>query len=126
MSIPVELPTLASVASQFGPAAFFVTTGDDGRAHLSHVAVTWVADMLRVDIGRSGARNSAKRPATVLLWPPIEPGGYSLIVDVIAQACGDHALLTPERAVLHRPALPVGDAPVDGGASGGAESVVGA
>ena len=126
MSIPVELPTLAAVACRFGPAAFFVTTGDDGRAHLSHVAVTWAGDTLRIDIGRSGARNSAQRPATVLLWPPIEPGGYSLIVDVLAQVCGDHALLTPERAVLHRPALPVGDAPVDAGASGDGERVVGA
>ena len=124
MSIPVELATLRAVARDYGPAGFFVTTGDDGRAHLSHVAVTWVDDIVRVDIGRSGARNIAQRAATVLLWPPIEPGGYSLIVDVIAEAYGDHAMLTPERAVLHRPALPAGDAPVDTDASGGGESVV--
>jgi len=104
MSIPVEIVALADAMERHGPAAFFLTTGDDGRAHVSHVAVTWVGDELRVDVGRSGARNAAARPSTTLLWPPIEAGGYSLIVDVAARVHDGHAVLTPQRAVLHRPA----------------------
>lgn len=104
MSIAVEIPALADAILRYGASAFFLTTSDLGRAHVSHVGVTWQGDQLRVGVGRSGAGNVAARPATVLLWPPIEPGGYSLIVDVDAIVVDDHALLTPQRAVLHRPA----------------------
>jgi len=44
------------------------------------------------------------------LWPPNEPGGYSLIVDgeiAVAAAVGDgdaHGIVTATKAVLHRPA----------------------
>jgi hypothetical protein len=114
MSIPVDIPALADAVAKYGPSAFFLTTGDTGRAHVSHVAVTWIGDDLCVDAGRSGSRNVAARPGTVLLFAPVEVGGYSLIVDVVARIDGDRARLTPERAVLHRPA----PAP-DAGASGG-------
>jgi hypothetical protein len=40
-----------------------------------------------------------------LLWPPNEPGGYSLIVDGAAAPSDDGRIaVTPTRAVLHRPA----------------------
>jgi hypothetical protein len=47
-----------------------------------------------------------------LLWPPAEPGGYSLIVDGTAAAGVREGRLavTPTRAVLHRPASAPGDA----------------
>lgn len=105
MSIPVTLETLAATIGTYGPAAFFLTAGAaDPRPHVSHVAVRWEAGELCVGIGRSGARNLASVPAAVLLWPPVEEGGYSLIVDVQGRVDGDLARLVPERAVLHRPA----------------------
>ena len=117
MSIPVTLETLAATIDTYGPAAFFLTAGAaDPRPHVSHAAVRWEAGELCVGVGRSGARNLAAVPAAVLLWPPVEEGGYSLIVDVQGRVDGDVARLVPERAVLHRPApteAPA-DAPADG------------
>jgi hypothetical protein len=104
MSIPVELPALAGAIVEYGAAAFFLTTGDDGRAHVAHVATSWHDDRLVLTAGRSSRRNAAARPATVLLFAPVEVGGYSLIVDVVAEVVGEQVLLRPERAVLHRPA----------------------
>ena len=114
MSVPVEIPALADATVQYGAAAYFLTTSDDGRPHISHVTVGWVGDDLRVAVGRSGLRNISARPAAALLWSPVVPGGYSLIVDVVARVDDDHALLSPERAVLHRPAPGL-----DGAAPGG-------
>lgn len=115
MSIPVELPALAGAIAEFGGVGFLLTTGDDGRAHVAHVATRWQEDLLVVEAGRSSRRNATARPSTVLLFPPVEAGGYSLIVDVQAEVVGEQLRLTPEGAVLHRPA-PV-DAPT-GTASG--------
>ena len=41
-----------------------------------------------------------------MLWPPAEPGGYSLIVDGRGQLIDDSLRVVPHRAVLHRPAVP--------------------
>ncbi|PRC51529.1 hypothetical protein C6A85_63615, partial [Mycobacterium sp. ITM-2017-0098] len=41
-----------------------------------------------------------------LVWPPREPGGYTLIVDGAASASGDGLSIQPTGAVLHRPATP--------------------
>lgn len=110
MSIPVPLDALITRTGEYGPVAFLLTTGAaDPRPHVSHVAVTWADGELVVDVGRSGTRNLAAVPAAVLLWPPVEPGGYSMIVDVVGRVADGRAHLRPERAVLHRPA-PV-DAP---------------
>lgn len=110
MSIPVPLDALAARLDEYGPAAFFLTTGGgDPRPHVAHVAVRRDGDELVVGVGRSGARNLAAQPAAVLLWPPVEPGGFSMIVDVTGRVDGDVARLRVERGVLHRPA-PV-DAP---------------
>ncbi len=118
MSIPVTLDELAARIVEYGPAAFFLTTGlSDPRPHVSHVAVTWRGDELCVGIGRRGAANLTAEPAAVVLWPPVEPGGYSLIVDVQGRVEDDVALLRPEGAVLHRPApvdAPTGAPPADG------------
>jgi hypothetical protein len=117
MSIPVELPALAATIVEYGGAAFLLTTGDDGRAHVAHVPTSWRGDRLVVDAGRSSRRNATARPATVLLFPPVEVGGYSLIVDVLAEVTDDDLVLAPQRAVLHRPA----PNPVDPAAPGACE-----
>lgn len=104
MSVPVELPDLAAAIEKYGPSAYFLTTRDDGRPHVGHLPVRWDGNDLVVDLGRGAAHNIVERPASVLLWPPVEAGGFSLIVDVMATADGNVARLVPERAVLHRPA----------------------
>lgn len=95
--------------------AYLVTVDDEYRVH----TVT-VEPQLRehvMDVGLIGGRtrkNVENRSAVTLLWPPSEPGGYSLIVDGLAEvadatdSADDTAVLrvVPTRALLHRNADP--------------------
>jgi hypothetical protein len=92
--------------------AYLVTVDDDYRVH----TVT-VEPQLRervMDVGQIGGRtrkNVESRSAVTLLWPPREPGDYSLIVDGRAEVTAsddDTAELrvVPTRALLHRNADP--------------------
>ena len=110
MSIPVEVEALPETIARYGPATFLLTTSDDGRPHATHVVVEVDGPRLRCPLGRRTARNGAAQPLVSFLWPPNEPGGYSLIVDgeiaVEPAVCdGDaHGVVTATKAVLHRPA----------------------
>lgn len=105
----VDLKRLAAALHEFS-FAYLITVDDDYRAH----TVT-VEPVLRdgvLDVGPVGARtgkNLANRIDATLLWPPREPGGYSLIVDGqadVTDAANDTVALeiTPTRALLHRSA----------------------
>ena len=59
-----------------------------------------------LEAGRRTVGNAAARPAVALLWPPAEPGGYSLIVDGDATTADDRLVVAPTKAVLHRPGPP--------------------
>lgn len=118
MSIPVDLDALAATIDERGPVAFFLTGGPDGRPHATHATISLADGVVRIPAGRKTARNAGDRPAVSLLWPPDEPGGYSLIVDgdaVVEGTPGEGAVavVTPTFAVLHRPA---DHQPADGGA----------
>ncbi|MEO5840000.1 MAG: hypothetical protein ABIQ73_27865 [Acidimicrobiales bacterium] len=104
MSIAVAVEHLGEEMARFGPSAFVLTTSDDGRAHISHVAVTHDDGVLRCTVGRRSAENAATRAQIAVLWPPGETDGYSLIVDADAVVDGSELRLTPTKAVLHRPA----------------------
>jgi pyridoxamine 5'-phosphate oxidase-like protein len=104
VSIAVALTEIAAAAEPYGDAAFLATGGEDGRPHLSHVRVRFVDNQITLAAGRRSRANAADRPRVVVLWPPHEPDGYSLIVDADAAAAGDELVLTPTSAVLHRPA----------------------
>ncbi|MDQ2883923.1 MAG: hypothetical protein M3Y48_22910 [Actinomycetota bacterium] len=41
-----------------------------------------------------------------MVWPPADPGDYSLIVDGVGSMRDDELAVAPTRAVLHRPAPP--------------------
>jgi hypothetical protein len=110
MSIPVELPTLVATMATYGDTAFLLTGGDDGRPHIAHVVVQPATAGLTVGAGRTSTANVRARPRAALLFAPVEPGGYSLIVDVDATAQGSGLLLTPTGAVLHRAATGAGGA----------------
>lgn len=104
MSVSVDLAALAEQVDSYG-FAYLLTVGDDLRAHAVAVRPVLVGGVLRVDgLGRRTRANLVSRPATSLVWPPVEPGGYSLIVDARATVTAPGADLAPEHAVLHRPA----------------------
>jgi hypothetical protein len=64
--------------------------------------------VLAAEAGKRSAANATARPSVSLLFPPLAAGGYSLIVDgtalVVASENGARVLVTPTKAVLHRPA----------------------
>ena len=109
MSIPVEVEALSETVARYGPETFLLTTGADGRPHATHVVVEIDGAILRCGIGRRTARNATEQPLVSFLWPPAEPGGYSLIVDgeiVIERADEERVgAITATKAVLHRPAV---------------------
>lgn len=103
MSVKVDLDELGSALADFS-FAYLITVGADHRAHA--IAVTPVLAGGVFDLGAPGAttsRNLEQHPTVTLVWPPGEPGGYSLIVDGIGTV-GASLTVAPERAVLHRPA----------------------
>ena len=108
MSIPVPLDRLLVAIAERGGSAYVLTVGDDGRAHAVHCGVCWEGDFLTADVGKRTASNAGARPSISLLYPIRGDGDYSLIVDGTARVAsredGQRLLITPTRAVLHRPA----------------------
>jgi hypothetical protein len=110
MSIPVELSALRDRIEEYGYRGYLLTAGPDGRPHSVGVGVKWVDDVLVTAPGNSTVANASARPLVALLWPPAEPGGYSLIVDAEVLSVvgggdgGNSVTMKPTHAVLHRPA----------------------
>ncbi|HVQ84109.1 MAG TPA: pyridoxamine 5'-phosphate oxidase family protein [Mycobacterium sp.] len=124
----VDVERLAAALADY-PFGYLITVDDGYRVH----TVT-VEPQLRnlpdgpdgpraiVDVGLVGGhtrKNLADRRDVTLLWPPPQPGGYSLIVDGTAEvtdADDETARLgvVPTRALLHREA----DADSPGAAKG--------
>jgi hypothetical protein len=110
MSIAVDLERVRAEAERRGAGAFLLSVTDDGRPHVVAVTVGWDAGAPTMTGGRTSVRNATHRPGVTLLWPPDDPGGYSLILDGEAtaepDAAGDGGNISIEvtRAVLHRPA----------------------
>ena len=116
----VDLKRLAAALPDY-PFADLITVDDGYRVH----TVTVEPELRGLPDGPEGSRaivdvgligghtrdNLAHRRDVTLLWPPREPGGYSLIVDGRAEptdADGETARLgvVPTRALLHREADP--------------------
>jgi hypothetical protein len=103
--------------------AYLVTVDDEYRVHT--VTVEPELHEGAMDVGLIGGRtrkNVESRSAVTLLWPPSEPGGYSLIVDgraaVVETADTDDSTaalrVAPTRALLHRNADPNSPGPATG------------
>jgi hypothetical protein len=104
MSLKVELGELAKTLEPYG-FAYLVTVGDGARAHVLAVTPVLGDDGLVVGgVGRHSQENAAERPSVTLVWPPVEPGGFSLLVDGAATVDGETITVAPTKAVLHRPA----------------------
>jgi hypothetical protein len=104
VSVKVELTELAKTIEPYG-FAYLVSVGDSGRAHV--LAVTPVLDddgLVVGGVGRHSQANASSRPDVTLVWPPFEPGGFSLLVDGTATVDGSTITVAPVKATLHRPA----------------------
>lgn len=106
MSIPVDLADLEQVAASH-PFAYVLTVGDGLRPHLVAVRPRFDGPgELVAEVGRTTLANVAARPDITLVWPPVTPDGYSLVVDARAHAgTADGTIaISAVGAVLHRPA----------------------
>lgn len=116
----VDLERLAAALGDY-PFAYLITVDDDYRAHTVAVEPTLRSlpddpegPRAIIDVGPIGGHtreNLAQRSDVTLLWPPREPGGYSLIVDGRAEGTdsADETAglgVVPTRALLHRDAAP--------------------
>ena len=109
MSIPVAIDDLVTATAERG-WAYLLTVRDDLRPHIVAVDPVWDGEQMVIAVGKGTAHGVSQRPLISLCYPPVEDGGYSLIVD------GDGAVdsggadgepsvrFTPTGAVLHRPA----------------------
>lgn len=106
MSVKVDIDRLSDTLSDFA-FGYLITVGDDFRAHTVAVDPALSDGVFHVDsIGNGTRRNVIQHADITLLWPPLESGGYSLIVDGHGEVLDDGLRVTPVRAVLHRPATP--------------------
>jgi hypothetical protein len=108
MSIAVPLEQLRAALAERGEKAYLLTVSDEACPHAVHETIGWEGDLLAADVGRRSAANAAARPRVSLLYPVRADGDYSLIVDgtamVESREGGHRVLITPTKAVLHRPA----------------------
>jgi hypothetical protein len=104
-------------------SGYLITVDDDCRVHTVDVTPELHEQVIEVGlIGGRTRRNIENRGAVTLLWPPSDPGGYSLIVDGVAElsdtADSDDntasVRVAPTRALLHRKADPGGSGPAKG------------
>ena len=102
VTVPVGLEQLCSEAAKYGDAPYLLTVSDDGRPHAVSVRVSWERGNLELSGGTRSRSNASIRPDVTLLWPAIEDGGFSLIVDGSASVSGEQIVIRPASAVLHR------------------------
>ena len=113
MSIEVDVTKLDDEMQRFGAQAYLLSVSDDATAHVAHLTFALSGDALRCGVSRTAARNVKSRPRISVLWPPYEPGGYSMIVDGDCELSSgtaadgaDELAIRPVTGVLHRPAAP--------------------
>ena len=102
MTVPVGLEQLFTEAAKYGDAPYLLTVSDDGRPHAVSVRISWENGNLQLSGGTRSRSNASRRPEVTLLWPAIEHGGFSLIVDGSASVSGEQIVIRPASAVLHR------------------------
>lgn len=104
MSVKVDLDKLADALADF-TFAYLITVGDDYRAHTVAVDPALADGVLDVgSVGNTTHRNVTAHGDVTVVWPPREPGGYSLIVDGSGRVTDGALRVAPTRAVLHRKA----------------------
>lgn len=104
MSIIVPIPELAEALARY-PWGYCLTVGEAQRSHALAVPTDFREGALHLRGGRTSLANAAAQPQVTMVFPHPAPGGYSLIVDGVAQIVGDELTITPQHAILHRPAI---------------------
>ena len=102
MSVAVSLEELAEAVGRYS-WCYVITVGDSGAAHLSAVTPSLDGGVFTCDVGRSTVANATARPHVVLVFPPPQHDGMSLIVDTQFDSA-EPFRLRATKAVLHRPA----------------------
>lgn len=114
MSETLPIARLRAESARYGTNPYLLTQNDNGRPHTVAVSIEWQGDRILTSAGTRSTANVAARPLLSLLWPPIEAGGYSLIVDgdgcVTGSGSDARISITPTRGVLHRPGTPAASA----------------
>lgn len=109
MGISPAVAAIRDRATAFPGEPYLLTVDADHRPHCGPTPVAWGEDdiLVRAPSKWVGSQASGHRQVS-LLWAPAEPGGYSLIVDGVAESAAEVQKLsiTPTRAVLHRPGAP--------------------
>ena len=103
----MPIRTLSEAIFHYGRDAYLLTVASDGP-HTSHVTIELRDGGIGCAVGPSAARNIAREPHISLFWPPLESGGYALIVNGLAtgerRPTGTVIMeITPTKSVLHRP-----------------------
>lgn len=111
MNVEMALGRLEQVIVERGPGAYVLTVTGDGRPHAVYLDVAWEGGRLVAPgIGATTAANAAARPHVSLLFPVGAAADYTLFVDgpatVEGSGDGQRLLVTPTRAVFHRPGAP--------------------
>ena len=109
--IEVALDKLKAVIEERGTGAYALTVSGDGRPHAVYAEIGWDSGGLVVPrVGGTTAANAAARPHISLLFPVKGDADYTLFVDgpAVVESSGEERRLvvTPVRAVLHRPGPP--------------------
>jgi len=104
MSIAVELDALRDAIGEQAPFAYLLTVTDESTPHLVAVNPSLADEVLVCNAGKTSVHNAGTRTRVSLVWPPLDAGGYSLIVDGDASTGDGTVSIAPTRAVLHRPA----------------------
>ncbi|HRW18432.1 MAG TPA: hypothetical protein P5181_06265 [Dermatophilaceae bacterium] len=106
MSIPVDLARLGDVLGDYG-AGYLLTASPEGRVKAVTVHPYAAHGHLVVPSpSRGTSANLAGNDKVTIIWAPLQAKGYTLIVDGTAAEASDGLgfLVTPQTAVLHRPA----------------------
>ena len=111
MNVEVALNRLQAAIAERGPGAYVMTVTGDGRPHAVYLDIAWEGGRLvAAGIGGTTAANAAARPNVSLLFPLKADADYTLFVDgpATVESIGDERRLvvTPARAVFHRPGAP--------------------
>jgi hypothetical protein len=106
MSVPVSLDELPEQIERFGPHAYIVTVGAEGRPRATSVSVSWHETQLRIGAGRRTAENVSANNQIARLWPAPVPGEHAFLVDghgavQDSPETGLAILIQPANAVLH-------------------------
>ncbi len=102
MSIPVEIDDLATALQDFGSGYLLTTAG--GRVKVVTVDPAAQDGVLLVaGPGKGTIANLASNADVTLVFPPLEPKGFTLLVDGTGEVAGEDVRVTPTGAVLHRP-----------------------